>query len=186
MTTDQYTTISSEQHLVHLLDKSIDVLLSVTKITTLNEMKELSLVESTIWIAQLEWPQEVACLLEVWSNSVDLMNQIFHTNDTEFSKVVLDQLVVSESDSLLVDLAISSLVNQLSSSLQVWITICDVWIDDSQHLLSSLGQLDEDTIVDLQKSEKLKDLSWFWCNLADTLDSNDEDEFWSFLDIEVS
>jgi hypothetical protein len=34
--------------------------------------------------------------------------------------------------------------------------------------LSSLGELDEDTVVDLEEAEKLKDLAWLGSNLVDT------------------
>ena len=36
--------------LVHLFDQGIDVLLPVTKVTTLNEVLELSAVESTVGV----------------------------------------------------------------------------------------------------------------------------------------
>jgi hypothetical protein len=58
--------------LIHLPDQSIDVLFPVAKITTLNEMSELACVETASWVGQLEWPQEVGCLLEVGSDSENL------------------------------------------------------------------------------------------------------------------
>lgn len=87
---------------------------------------------------------------------------------------------------MFVDLAISSFVDQLSDALQVRIAVCDVWVDDSEHFLSSLGQTDEDTIVDLKKSEKLEDLPWLGCDFVDTLDSNDENEFGLLINVEVA
>ncbi len=50
--------------LVHLADESIDVLLSVAEVTTLNEVVAL-LVETTSRVAQLEGPQELVGLLFV-------------------------------------------------------------------------------------------------------------------------
>jgi len=174
------------QHLVHLLDQSVDVLLSVTKVTTLNKVLELASSETTSWVAELEWPQEVRCLLEVGSDSVDLVDQVFHADNAELAQVVLNQLVVGQSNSLLVDLSVSSLVDQLSDGLQVRVAIGDVWVDDCKHLLRSLGQADEDTVVDLEESEELEDLSWLRGNLVDTLDSDDEDQFWLLLNVEAA
>jgi len=172
--------------LVHLLDESIDVLLSVTKITTLDEVLELSGTETTSRVGQLEWPEEVAGLLEVGSDGEDLVNQIFHADNTVLAKVVLNKLVVGKSNSLLVDLAVSSLVDELSDRLEVGVAIGNVWVDDGQHLLCSLGQADENTIVDLEESEKLEDLSWLGGNLVDTLDSDHEDELRLLLNVEGS
>lgn len=149
-------------------------------------MSELSCSETTVGVAELEWPKEVGSLLEVWSDGVDLVDQVFHADNTELAQVVFDQLVVCQGNTLLVDLSISSLVDQFSDALQVGVTIGNVWIDDSKHLLCSLGEADEDTIVDLEKSEELQDLSWLRGDLVDTLDSDNEDEFGLFIDVEVA
>lgn len=160
--------------------------LSVTKITTLNEVLELAGSESTVGVGQLEWPQEVAGLLEVGSDCEDLVDQVLHADDAILAKVVLDQLVVGQGNSLFVDLSISSLVDELTDGLEVGITVGDVRVDDCQHLLCGLGQSDEDTIVDLKESEKLEDLSWLGCHLVDTLDSDDKDKLVLLLHIERS
>ena len=124
-------------NLDHLLDKSVDVLLSVTQVTTLDVMLELPRSEATSWVAQLEWPQEVADLLEVRSDSDNLVDQILHADNAEFAQVVLNQLVVGERDALLVDLPISTLVDELADRLEVGVTVCDIWVDDCEHLLRS-------------------------------------------------
>jgi len=159
-----------------LSDQSIDVLLSVTKITTLDKVLELSGTETAVGVGQLEWPQEVACLLEVGSDGEDLVDQILHADDAVLAEVVFDKLVVGQSDALLVDLSVSTLVDELSDGLEVGVAVGDVWVDNGQHLLGGLGQLDEDAIVDLKKSEKLEDLARLGSNLVDTLDSDDEDK----------
>lgn len=169
-----------------MLDESVDVFLSVTKITTFDEVLELASLESTGRVGQLERPEEVAGLLEVWSDSKDLVDQVFHANNAVLAKVVLDQLVVGQGNSLLVDLSISSLVNEFTDRLEVGITVSDVGIDDRQHLLCGFGQSDEDTVIDLKESEKLEDLSWLRCHLVDTLDSDDEDKLVLLLNVEGS
>jgi hypothetical protein len=168
--------------LVHLLDESIDVLLPITKVTTLDVVLEFPGPEPTIGVGQLEWPQEVACLLEVGTDSEDLVDQILHAHETIFAKVVFDELVVGKGNALLVDLSISTLVDKLSNSLQVGVTVSNVRVDNSEHLLGGLGQFDEDTIVDLEKTEKLQDLARLGRNLVDTLDSDDEDKLRLLID----
>ena len=44
----------------------------------------------------------------------------------------------------------------------------DVWFDETKHLLGSLGDPDKDTVVDLEQSEELEDLSGLGGDLGDT------------------
>jgi hypothetical protein len=137
---------------------------------------ELPLVEAASWVRQLEWPQEVAGLLEVGTDGEDLVDQILHAHDAELAQVVLDQLIVSERDALLVDLAISTLVDELAHRFKVGIAVGDIWVDNCEHLLCGLCQTDEDAVVDLEESEELEDLARLGCDLVDTLDAENEDE----------
>lgn len=136
------------------------------------------------WVRQLEWPQEVAGLLEVRTDSDDLVDQVVNRDDAELAQVSLNDSVVGQSNSLLVDLTVTSLVNQLSDSGVRWVTVSNVWLDQLQQLGGSLGDLDEDTSVDLVQSQQLHDLSWLWSNLVDTLDSDNEDQLWLGVDVE--
>ena len=163
-------------HLVHLLDQSVDVLLSVSQVTALDIVHELPLVETASWIRQLEWPQKVARLLEVGTDGEDLVDQILRAHDAELAQVVLDQLIVGERDALLVDLAISTLVDELAHRLQVGVAVGDIWVDDCEHLLCGLRETDEDAVVDLEEAEELEDLARLGCNLVDTLDAENENE----------
>ena len=58
-------------------------------------------------------------MLEVGAHSVDLVDEIFHADDTVLAEVLLDDGVVGEGDALLVDLAVSALVDQLTDGLEV-------------------------------------------------------------------
>jgi len=149
-------------------------------------MPELPGSETSSGVAQLEWPEEVACLLKVWSDGGNLVDQVFHADDTEFAQVVFDQLVVSEWNALLVDLAIAALVDELTDGLEIRVAVGDVRVDDGEHFLCGFGQADEDAVIDLQETEELEDLAWFWCDLGDTLDTDDEDQFWLLFDVEGS
>lgn len=167
-----------------LLDESVDELLSVTSRTTLDKVLELSWdTPTTRWVGQLEWPQEVVSLLEVWTNGVDLVDQILNGDDTELTKSSLDDGVLRQWDSLLVDLTVTSLVDQLLDGRKGWVTVSNVWLNKLQELGGSLGELDKDTSVDLQQSQQLQNLSWLWSNLVDTLDSDNKDELWLSLNV---
>ena len=115
-------------------------------------------------------------MLEIGSDSEDLVDQILHADDAELAQMFLDELIVGESDALLVDLAISTLVDELTDRLEVGITIGDVWGDDGKHLLCGLSEADEDTIVDLKETEELEDFARLRCDLVDTSDTQHEDE----------
>lgn len=131
-------------------------------------MLEFAGAESTVGVGQLEGPQEVGSLLEVGADGEDLVDQILDTDEAVLAEHILDDLVVGQGNALLVDLAISTLVDELAHRLQVGIAVGNVGVDDGQHFLRGLGQLDEDTIVDLEETEELEDLAWLGGNLVDT------------------
>lgn len=155
--------------LVHLLDESVDVLFTVAKVTTLNEVLELASSEATSGVRQLERPEEVAGLLEVGADSVDFVDKILHTDDAILAEVLLNDLVVRERNALLVDLAITTLVDELTDGLEVGVTICNEGVDDGEHLGGGLGETEEDTVVNLEETEELENLARLGGNLIDTV-----------------
>ena len=160
------------------------MLLTVAKITTLDEVLELAGAEATSRVAELEGPQEVGGLLEVGADRVDLVDEILHADDAVLAEVLLDDGVVGEGDALLVNLAVSALVNELTDALEVGVTIGDPRLDDLDHLGSGLGDADEDTVVDLEETEELQDLAGLGRNLVDTLDADKEDQLGLGGDVE--
>lgn len=156
-------------NLVHLADESVDVLLTVTSVTTLDEVLDLAGVEATVGVGELEGPEEVVGLLEVGANGVDLVDQVFHADNAVLAEVLLNDLVVGKSNALLVDLSVATLVDELTDSLEVGVTVGDVGVDNSQHLLGGLGETDEDTVVDLEQTEELQDLTGLGSDFVDTV-----------------
>lgn len=53
-------------------------------------------------------------LFEVWPGSGDLVDKVLNAEDVILAKLLLDDRVVGEGDALLVDLAVSTLVDQFS------------------------------------------------------------------------
>jgi hypothetical protein len=167
------------------LDESVDVLLPVTGRATLDVVLELSSdTPAAGGVGELEGPQEVGSLLEGRANSVDLVDQILHADDAVLAESLLNDGVVGKRDSLLVDLTVSSLVDELSNGGQVGVTEGNVGLDDSQKLGGSLGDSHKDTVVDLVESQELQDLSGLGGHLGDTLDSDNEHELGLGGDVE--
>jgi len=59
-------------------------------------------------------------LLKVGANSSNFVHKILDAEDIELAKRLLNDIVVDEGDTLLVDLAVTSLVNQFADGLQIW------------------------------------------------------------------
>ena len=160
------------------------MLFPITKVTTLNEVELLALVEATVGVAELERPEEVAGLLEVGADGVDLVDQVLHADDAELAELLLDDGVVGERDALLVDLAVATLVDQGADALQVGVSVGHERLDDLEHLDGGLGEADEDTIVDLEETQELESLALLGVDLVDTLDADDEDQLRLVRDVE--
>jgi hypothetical protein len=171
-------------NLVHLADKSVDVLLAVTKITALDEVLELAGTETASGVAELEGPQEVGGLLEVGADSEDLVDEILHADNAVLAEVLLNDGVVGESNTLLVDLAVSALVDELLDALEVGVTVGNPRLDDLDHLRGGLGDTHEHTVVDLDETEELQNLAGLGRDLVDTLDADQEDQLGLSRDVE--
>src|SRR4051812_48101946 len=74
------------RNLVHLPDETIDLLLPVAKITTLDEMLELARPEAAVGVAQLEGPEEVGRLLEIGADGVNFVDEILDADDAQRSQ----------------------------------------------------------------------------------------------------
>lgn len=154
--------------LVHLPDQRVDMILAIAEIATLDEVLELPLAETTGGVAELEGPQEVASLLEVGADGEDLVDEILHAHDAVLAQIRLDQGVVGQGDALLIDLAVTALVDELAHRLEVGVAVCDVRLHHLEHLRRGLGQAHKDAIVDLQEPQELKDLARLGRDLVDT------------------
>lgn len=146
-------------------------------------MVELSSSETTVRVGQVEWPQEVVGLLEVGANSVDLVDQVLNGQNTVFAQVGLDDRVLRQRNSLLVNLTVTSLVDQLSDGGQVGVTVSNVWLNQLDQFRSGLGDSHKHTSVNLSQSQQLQNLSWLRSNLGDTLDSHDENQLGLSLNV---
>lgn len=63
------------------MDKFVDVVFSVTRVTTFLEVVGL-LFPATSWVVKLEWPQEVGDGLEVIATGDNLVDDVFDADDS--------------------------------------------------------------------------------------------------------
>ena len=59
---------------------------------------------SPSWVVQLEGPQEVGGVLEVWSNSENLVDQILNTDDSKLAQLSLNDVVGGDRSAVTIDL----------------------------------------------------------------------------------
>lgn len=183
----------------HLSQQLVDSLLSITSITTLNEMLELSRPPPTRRITQLEGPQKVVGLLEIGSNRENLMDQILHTLNSIFAQRLGNERIIRQWNTGAVYLAVSALVDEVTNGLEVGFAVGDVGLHDLEHFLGRFGEFDEDSVVDLQETKELQDFSRLWCHFIDTkelsmtlcetgipFDTKNENKFGLSGDIKVS
>ena len=130
---NQITIIILVDTLVHPSNKPVDLVFPVGSISTFYKMGRLFL-HFTSWKRQFKGTQEVVCFFEMFSNGTDLMNQILHADDSVFPKRSSNQCVVCQGNSLLVDFAITMLVDRFIYRLRVWVPPCNVWLHNSQHV----------------------------------------------------
>jgi hypothetical protein len=114
------------------------------------------------------------------------VDEILHADDTELAKDLLDNGVIGERDALLVDSSVSTLVDEFTDGLQVRGTVGDVGLNQLKHLSGSVGETEEDTVVDLEKTEQLEDLAGLGSDVVDTLDTDNEDKLGLGGNVEVT
>ena len=101
----------------HQLEESVDLVLPVAEVTTLNEVVGL-LSPSTGGVVQLEGPQEVGGILEVRANSQDLVDQILHADDSHLAKLGLNDVIGGDGGTVAIDLAIFLFYTELEISFR--------------------------------------------------------------------
>ena len=132
-------------------------------------MLEFPRPESTSRVAQLEWPQKVTSLLEIRPHSNNLMDQVLHTDDAKFAQLLLDDLVIGEGYTLLVDLSVAALIDEVADGFDAGVAVGDIGLDYFEHFGGGFGEFDEDAVIDLEEAEELEDLAGFGGDFVDTV-----------------
>jgi hypothetical protein len=77
-------------------------------------MLEFPCPPATGGVGELEGPEEVGGLFEVGTNGDNFVDEILDAENVILAKIFLDDGVVAKGDALLVNFAVSSLVNQFT------------------------------------------------------------------------
>ena len=105
------------------------------------------------------------------------MDEIFDGVDVLLSEDLLNSVVGLEGNSLLVDLAVTSLEDEFSDGFIGRITISNVGLNSSEHIDGGLVKLDKDTVVELSQSEESHDSDGLGIKFVNTSDSDHESDF---------
>ena len=76
-------------------------------------------------------------------------------------------------------------VDELADRLLVGVAVGDKRLDNLQHLHGSLGELDEDTVVDLEQAEQLQGLALLGVDLVNALDADHKGKLRLGRDVEA-
>merc|ERR1719220_1355296 len=96
----------------HASQQLVDFLLPLAVVAAVDEVVVL-LPPPAVGRVELEVPQEVVGLLEGGPHGEDLVDEILHTDDVEFAQGLLNYAVVGQRRASALNLAESTLVDQL-------------------------------------------------------------------------
>ena len=99
-----------------VFNNRVDELASVSPVSSSVEGMSFVLV-STSWSSKFEWPEEVVGLFEMGTNCVNFIDKILNTGDVVFTQIFFNNFVIGKRKSLLVDFAVSSLVNEFTDRI---------------------------------------------------------------------
>lgn len=142
--------------------------------------------EASSGSSQLEGPQEVVGLLEVGTDGVDFVDEVFDGVNVLLAEGLADDLVAGEGDSLLVDLAEAALEHQLSDGLPRRIAESDVGLHSPQQVRRGLVDSHEHPVVDLSQSQQSQDSEDLGVQLVNTSDPHNEGESGLGRDVDLS
>jgi len=130
--------------------------------------------KSTSGGSKFEGPQEVVSFLEMSSNSVNFIDQIFNWFDAGFWKSFRNNLVGWEGNSLLVELSISALEDKFADGFTWRIPECDVWLDSTEKVGWGFVDSNEDAVVDLTETKKTQNTDNLGVEFVDTANTDNE------------
>lgn len=124
--------------------------------------------KSTLGASQFEGPHGVVDLLEVGATSEKFVDQIFNTDASFVLQVVFNNHIIRKGDTAFVDLQVTTLVDQVTDSLEGGGTVGDIGFHLLEHVESGGVDTDQSGVVDLTESQKTEDLGDIGVELVDT------------------
>ena len=172
-------------NLDHLLDELVYLVALLSAGAILVVVVEHFSVESASRRRELDGPKEVRSGLEVRAAGDDLMDDILNAVDAELAEAGLNDGVVADGDSLARYLTETALVDKLLNGLKVRIAVSDERLYESEHLGGGSVHANENTVVDLTKAKKLKDLLHLGRDTNDTAKADNENDLLLRSDIDL-
>ena len=108
------------------------------------------------------------------ADSEDLVDHILNTVQAELTQTSGDNVVGRQGNALAADLAVSSLVDELSGRFKVGVSVGNVGLDQSKHVDGGSVNSDEDAVVNLSQSEQTQDLDNLGRDSNGTADADNE------------
>lgn len=124
--------------------------------------------ESTLGASELEGPHGVVDLLEVGATGEKFVDQIFNADASFVLQVVFNNHIIRDGDTAFVDLQESTLVDQVTDSLEGRGAVGDVRLDLFEHVEGGGVDTDQSGVVDLTESQETEDLGDIGVELVDT------------------
>jgi len=153
------------------LNESVDLVLTITGVTTLLKVDSLLLVAS-LWAVQLERPHILVDFLEVFSAGINLMNDIFNADDINLAEFACDGTITANRNPLTMNLETTSLVDQMPHSLEVRSSVGYIRLNKPQHFNCGRIEFDKSGVVNLSQSKELQNLSGSWVDTINTSNSD--------------
>jgi hypothetical protein len=169
--------------LKHSSNQGVDFFFSISPVTSLLERMSF-VVESALGGVELKGPEEVVGFLEMRTTGDEFVDQFFDRLNTDSAQTLLNDFIGSKRDSLLIDLSVSSLVDQIRNEVSGGVAKGDIRFNLLKHIQSGSVYSDQSGVVDLSKSEQLEDLSDLRSQMVDTSNSDNESNLRFGWDIE--
>ena len=176
-----------EEGLQHSLDELVDFLATGTGFSALHKVEHLGLGrESSPGAVELEGPEEVVRLLKVGADGDQFVDQVGCAANTVFAKSLLNDRVVGNGNSLLVELAKAALVDKLLNGGTCGVSVGDVGFNETEHADGGFVESDKGGVVELSEPEKAHDPLGLGGNTNGTADTNHQTELGFGGDVETT
>jgi len=135
---------------------------------------ELLANDAALGGGQLDRPHKVGDGLELRADGENLVDNVLNALEALLAEAGLNNGVGADRHALAGKLHVASLVEEVLHGLKVGVTVSDEGLDKSEHVDGGGVNADENTVVDLAKSQELEDLLHLGGHTDDTSDTDDE------------
>ena len=114
------------------------------------------------------------------------MNEVFNADDVLGSEGVRNDVVVGQGDALLVNLTVTTFVDEVRDGLEGGLTVGDVGLDATEHGHGGVVDFEKDSVVKLTQAQKTHDAPGLGVHAHDTADTDDKEDLGFRRNVEVA